>query len=319
MRVLQLMLLILAPACCSDSGRTAVAVRPASDVAGPTFTLGEVADVSGADRALAERIRSVALGTSPLPGLSRSLYLTDVVARLRLNHFDPEQFAVTVPAGVRITRRGAEVPVTGLTEAAVAAVRAALKDSAPDAVVEPVGQPPRLIAEPGKMEFQAGPVQGRLEGGTVTVPISVLVDGKPSRQVTVSIRIRRTVIALIARRTLPPHTVLTADDVVLAQLDSASGEAPVVDLAEVLGKRTTRQVTIGQPITASAIQGAPVIETGARVTLEITVGGVRISAPAIARSQGAVAERIPVFALDTRKLLTGVVVDGTTVRAEEGQ
>lgn len=294
-----------------------VTVRAASDVPGRVFTIGEIAEVSGTDRKLAEQVKAVEAGTSPLPGLTRMLTEGDIVTRLRFNHLDPKSIKLVCPPTIRIARGGSEVAAADIIRVATAALMAARKGKDDGATIEPAQLPARMFVAPGKQELQAGAPRGVLEAGTAVVPVTVMVDGKPAKTVDVPFRMKRTATAVLAKHVLEPHHVLTEDDLTVGEIELAPGaQTPLSDLHAALGKRTARQIAQGAALTANAVESAPAILTGAKVTVEIVVGGVHISAPAIARGQAAVGEPIRVFCVDTKRDMTGVIVDATTVRVE---
>src|SRR5438309_109855 len=55
-----------------------VTVRPNCEVTGPTFTLGEIAEIRSEDAALAAQLAGIEIGASPLPGLSRLINPGDI-------------------------------------------------------------------------------------------------------------------------------------------------------------------------------------------------------------------------------------------------
>jgi len=294
-----------------------VTVREVADVAGRVFTLGEIAEVAGADRNLAAQVAAVEVGTSPLPGLSRPLSPADILARLRFHRIDPKRVQLTCPAAIRITRGGSEIPVDEIVQAAAEALRAARKDPDDGAIVEAAPLVARLFVVPGKRAYKAGTPRGQVEGGLAVVPVTVLVDGKPAKTVEVHFKIKRMVVTVVAKRPLEARATLTADDVMTAQVEARPGmSALLTDPGTVVGKRTTRRIAAGAPLTVASIESVPVITTGAKVTVQIAAGGIQISAPAVARSAGAIGEEIRVFVTATRKELKGTVVDGSTVRVE---
>src|SRR5262249_2846239 len=68
-----------------------ITVRAMSEVSGETFTLGQIAEITGADKAFADQLAAVPLGTSPLAGLSRPLTPADILTRLRAQRIDPQK------------------------------------------------------------------------------------------------------------------------------------------------------------------------------------------------------------------------------------
>jgi flagella basal body P-ring formation protein FlgA len=224
---------------------------------------------------------------------------------------------IVCPAGTRISRVTSTVPNSAVEDAAIAAFRASRPDLPADAeiVVEPSSL--NLCVAPGKVDVVAGAPRGNGETAPASVPISLVVDGKPVRSVEVMLRVRRTISAVVATRLVPAQTVLTAADVTIGRVDAAAaGPAPILDPAEVIGKRTARQLQAGRPIPADAVVSPPVILSGQAVEIDSVAGGAHAYAPGIARSSAAPGATVRVFCLKTQKELVGIAVDAKTVRIE---
>lgn len=317
MRLLALFNLILIAHVGPDAPVTVV-VHDAADVAGAEFTLGQIADVTGADSALAAQVTAVKIGTSPLAGLSRTIGQGDILLKLRAARIDTRRVDVKCPTAVKVTRSGAEIPAEEMVQAAVAKVTEERKALADGATVEAVPLTGKWFVQPGKREYRAVVSRGSVETGPVVVNVTTLVDGNPVKAVDVTVKIRRMVAALRVRRPLPPHTVLTADDVTLGTTEYLPGApVPIADLQAVLGKRTTRQLALGDLLVESSVELAPAVQAGQAVTLEIVVGGIHLECPAVARQAGAIGQTIRVYNSETRKEMLATVVDGKTVRVEE--
>lgn len=295
-----------------------VVVRENVDVAGAEFTLGQIAEVTGADKMLATQVSCVRVGTSPLAGLSRSIEQGDIIIKLRASHIDPKRIDLKCPARVRITRAGAEISAEEMIQAAIAKVTEGRKAIGDGATLEALPLAGRWFSVPGKREYKAVVSRGSVESGPVIVNVTTMVDGNPVKSVDVTVKIKRMVPTLRARRPLAPHTLLTADDLTLGTTEYLPGAPlPVADLQAVIGKRTTRQLAMGDLIAETSVELAPVMQAGQQVTLELVIGGIRLLSPATTRQAGALGQTIRVYSNDTHKEFTATVVDGKTVRVEE--
>jgi flagella basal body P-ring formation protein FlgA len=244
----------------------------------------------------------------------------DILIRLRFNHLDPKSIELVCPSLIHITRAGSAVAVDDLVQAATTKLTEERKKLNDDATVEPAQLPAPGIVAPGKREYQASILRGSLETGPVVMQVVTLVDGKPVRTVEVPFRIKRMVKALLAKRVLAAHAVLTDDDVTVGSIEAVAGAAaPLTDVQAVLGKRTTRQILQGAALTDNGVEAAPVVASGAEVTLEFVVGGIHLSTPAVTRASGGIGQTIRVFATDTKKEFMATVVDAKTVRVEESR
>ena len=299
------------------SAIAAITVRPQSDVAGPTIRLADVAEISSSDKALAAQLGSIEIGAAPLVGLSRSLMRADVITRLRFNHIDPDKIEVVSAPMFSVSRGGADVPVAEVVEFATRTLNAARKDAADGLQIEALPIPYKWVVSPGKREMQAGPMRGSLDGNLVTLPVTLLVDGKPAKTVEVSFRLKRLIPVLVATHPLEAHAVVKAEDLSLTTQEVAPGTVAITDASLVIGMRTTRQLPAGAVISKNAVEGIPVLTFGAPVVVRVQVGNILVETSGVARSQGAVGDRVRIFVPKTNKEVTAIVVDAKTVRLED--
>lgn len=295
-----------------------ITVHATSEVKGATFTLGEIADMSGGDKALLVRLRAVEIGASPLPGTARPLTPGDVLVHLRAHHLDGRQVTIITPPELSIRRIGNEAPTDKVTQVALEAAKAAVKDL-PEATLEIVSAPAGVMLPTGQMHLLAGAVHGDPRLGTLIVPVALMVDGRTARTIDVTLRVHRKVRVLVTNRALEPHQVLTAEDLSLVQEDLPSGfTQPVYKLEEAVGKRTLRRISANAPLPADALETPPVIEANSRITIAYEFGVVRIKAPGLAQQAGKIGDTIRVYATDTHREMDAVIVDSHTVRIVEG-
>ena len=305
------------PAVLTAKRAASVTVRPNSEVTGSAFTLGEIAEITGEDAALIAQLTSIEIGASPLPGLSRIINPGDVTVRLRQYHLDSPRVEVALPPGMRITRSGHDVAADEIAKAAIESARDAIKNQ-PDATLEVVGGSTKLMVATGKTQILAGAWRGSPELGSLTVPVSILVDGKPVQTVDVVLRIHRKITALVARHAIQLHDVIGPQDVVLTIVDVTSAVgSTVTSIEESLGKRATRRIPALAPIVADMLEKAPLIAANDSITIEMIYGALRVTAAGIARQTGAEGDKIHVYLTDTKKELDAIVIDKHTARVED--
>ncbi|MCS6777566.1 MAG: flagellar basal body P-ring formation chaperone FlgA [Chloroherpetonaceae bacterium] len=300
-----------------DSGPVMVTVRALVEVPGPVFTLGEIAELSGADSGLIARLRQVEIGTSPLPGYARTVTPGDITVRLRAAKLEGPRVVVQAPPLIRVSRMRNDVPPVEVTQAALAVAEQAIKDL-PDATLEPLPLAGPVVLPPGRVTLMPGAYRGHPEMGTLYVPVRMSVDGRTVQTVEVAFRVRRRMSVVVASRTIEPNTVLTAADVSVMRVELPPGFAhPVVKVEEAVGKRARRQLRAHLPIATDMLETPPDLVANARVTIEFVIGAVRITAPGVAREAGVVGDTIRVYCTETKKEVEAVIVDGRTVRVTE--
>ena len=295
----------------------AVTSRLISEVSGSAFTLGEIADFSGKDAALIKRLRAVEVGTSPLPGSSRSLSPGDIVVKLRAAHLETAQVTLTAPPSMEIRRAHVGLENAELVKAALEAAKPLLADL-PDTTLTADGPPLNLNLPTGKMTLVAGACKGRPESGSLFVPIAIQVDGKPFQTVEIALKTHRVVRVVIANRQMEPGDIVQADDVSLAKMDVPPSFArPLTSVKPAIGKRIKKRVLMDSPLSALDLEVPPAVLANVEVTIQFNYGAIQVTARARTLQSGAVGETIRVQTTDTHKELDAVIVNSHTVRMIE--
>lgn len=291
-----------------------ITVRPQSEVIGSWFTLGEIADIKGGDKTLRDRLSAIQVGVSPLPGLSRIIWPGDITVRLRSNKLDIPQLRLDALPETKITRASNSLEADEVTKAALIAGQIAIKDI-PDATLEPSQTAQKIVLPTGRLLIVAGGFRGTPESGSITIPVTMVVDGKAVQTVEVALKVRRKARVLLAKRAISPHEILTADDVYLAIAQLPAGfTQPCLDFKDAVGKRTRRNLMADLPISTVNLEIPPAINANDKITIEWIFGTARITAPGLSHQTGFIGDTIRVFATDTKKELDAVVVDSRTVR-----
>lgn len=119
----------------------------------------------------------------------------------------------------------------------------------------------------------------------------------------------------VARRALKRLAVLDSDDVELRTISLSQTDRGYPNQTEsIVGKRLLRPVAAGTPLLLDLLADAPTIARGASVTLLVEANGVRVTTAGQAKEEGFTGNSISVMNLDSRKVVYGEVVDGTTVK-----
>jgi flagella basal body P-ring formation protein FlgA len=285
MRCGLLWLLVLAPAW---SSAAEVRLKAEAVVAGPYFTLGDIAAVDG------EALRGLRIGLSPRAAGALTLQSDDVqrvLLRLR-----PELRGGLEVQGSKTTvvRRGPlqTMDFARVQEAAHDALRAALAEryvrfeskslaEAARAVTLPAGNPglsarlPALVPAPRK----------------ATVWVDIHVDGRLYQAVPVAFELRAYAPALVARRALRPGEQPGPGDFDRGEPDVAGHGVPVAELGSM---RLTRPLAAGSILTAGHVESAPAVARNQEVRVRLAVGAVAVETTAIAARDAAAGEVIRV-------------------------
>lgn len=312
MRLLALTIIAWVTASVRCAPQPRIHLRELSTVNGAQFTLGEVADFEGVDAQTASRLRAVVLGTSPLPGLERSLTREQVIIRLRQHGFQPEAFEIVLPARIIVRREAHILQADRLVDVAVQKLRqsAGLSDN----VQVECDVPPRILPLPHS-DAQITPGEPRALGASLyLVPLTVTCAGTAPVTLNVRLRVKRWCEAVVATQAIRAGEAIDPSAVTVQRVAvSDDGDDLVSDISEVVGRIARRPIAVGQPIRRTSIDEPAVIRRGQDVKLLVKLNGAEIEAGAIAQQDGKVGDRIRVQVVDTRKTLLATVVDAQTV------
>lgn len=143
--------------------------------------------------------------------------------------------------------------------------------------------------------------------GNITVGVRCAGPKPWKLYVSAKVRIYQEVVVL--RRSLPRHSRIAMQDVVLAELETTFITSPVVtEIAEAIGKELTRSVTADRPLTYSMLRQPVVVRRGQRVTLLYRSPGIEVRGSATALDDGGRGEQISARPLGASRTLTGVVL-----------
>lgn len=292
-----------------------IEVRDLSVVKSPQFALGDVATFSGTDNQTQERLAGVVLGTSPLPGLERTITVQQIVTRLRQHGFRPEAFEIVAPAKIVVRREAHLFRAQQAVEAAVQKLRETVLLGDGDQVV--CDTPPRDFSLPNSnVQVSAGEPRG-LGAGLYLVPVRVMCEGTSPVTLHVRLRVSLWREVLVARRAIHTGEAISSDMVVLQRIAFASEDPDLfTDPAEVMGKVARRPIAIGLPVKRSAIDEPALVRRGQNVKLLVQLDGAVIETSAVALQDGKAGARIRVQVADTRKTLLATVADAETVTVD---
>jgi flagella basal body P-ring formation protein FlgA len=288
MRTICLIVITLLAATPTLAG-TSIALRAEATVPGPQVTLGEIADIA-ADTDAAARLAVVVVAASPLPGKTHTVTRTQILAHLRRPGV-AEAVVLTGAQSVAVTRSAIIVSGDDLA----AAGRDALAALAPEEVTPEVvcsRRPADIEAPEGAVEVRAEVGPGTL-GGTRTVTVAVLVDGKPYRTALVTYSVKLWAEVVVAKQFVPRHAGLDPAAFAVERRDIAliAGH-PLRSLDELANLRATRAIPINAVVTEAQVEEPPVISRGDLVAVIVRSGAITVTTQAVALADARMGEAI---------------------------
>jgi len=291
-----------------------VSLRAESTVRGASIRLGDVADIKGPDPTLAARLRTIDIGRAPLPGLSRTLDVPYIKARLRLVQVDPEALTWDVPAAITVVAASQRLTGGDLVAAAREQVETLRAGDAGSVSIQPAALPPDLTLPDGVLELKARVNPGTELTGTVPVTVEAWVDGAKVRALSVALRVVPLAEVLVAARLIPRGTVLTPEDVRADRRTLVPGVEPFREPGTVLGQRAVRNIAPGDLIVPAALEFPPLVRRGDIVTLTVQGPGLVAVTQGEAREDGKAGQIIRVRNRSSGREVYGQVEGERSVR-----
>ncbi|HHT74283.1 MAG TPA: flagellar basal body P-ring formation protein FlgA [Firmicutes bacterium] len=123
---------------------------------------------------------------------------------------------------------------------------------------------------------------------------------------------------VVAAREISRLQIIAASDLEI-RYESRPGAAwNSGELEDFVGKRATRHFPSGAVLTLTGVEVPPLIERGTPVVIVSEVGGIKVSAPGVARAAGGLGEIIPVENTISKQVVYGEIMDAETVRVMVG-
>ncbi len=142
------------------------------------------------------------------------------------------------------------------------------------------------------------------------------LEGVSKWNVFLPITIRAYGTAWVLKSHVLPGTVLTENDAVEAEVDWAEERTPIMaNPSQWVGQVAARTLPAGQALRAGMTRAAQVFQSGSQVTVVAHGAGFQITSAGQAMSAGVVGQSARVK-MDNGRILSGMVVDGRTVRLD---
>lgn len=311
-----LLLALWAPgAPASTSSPVVLIAKEMIEIDSPRIRMGQIVAIDATTPEMADRLARIEIGRAPLAGQTRGISREYILLRLRQSGIDPSTLDLRLPtkirvrrSAVRITREEMEMMVRDHLMATVSSDEAQINITAvriKDDVLLPKGE----IHHEVQRQHQSAPSR--------MLPVSIVfkVDGRFVRKVSalVSLEIMQNVV--VSRKPIPRFKVITAQDVMMRQVNVASMADTVIrSIESVVGKRARRAIGMHDAMHTNMVEWPPVVQKGDRVTIIAESGNLRITALGEVRSTGKVGQQVRVVNLDSKKNITAQVVDQRTVR-----
>ena len=310
------------PHSATDREVVLVTLRSQATSGGSRVCIGDLAGLSGGDRTLREAIGLLDVADVPEPGTALWISKEQVFYRIRIAGIDPQQFRMEGMKTVQVARTSAHQPEDEIIAVAKKFVAKSLPAEAQDISIQlarpvsgiparlPTGEKPRL--EP-RFETPTVPL------GHVQVSVAMIVGGQVLATIPVHFVVQLRQNVAVTTRRLERGEPLNDKNVFFMPFTVERLEDYVTTPQSLVGQRTKRFVSAGQPLTKSDIEPSPselpiLVKQQRLVKMVAQVGGLEIGTVGEALQDGRAGELIRVRNIDSQLVVVGKVVDRSTVQ-----
>jgi len=309
----------LAAAVQAQAQQASVRLRAHADAAGVRATLGQLADIEGADAALVRRLASTEVALAPRVGQVQSLRRDAIARRVELAHPALRgKLAWQGADAVELRTAGEPIDAQTLRALAERTLVEALAARGLRAEVQPSGEPTELRLPAGTRRLSARLAEQGALSRRMCVWVDVELDGRGYRSVPVWFAVKAYREVLVAAEPLRAGDALHAGQLRTESFDVATlTSAPLpVKGGSPNGLRLRRPVAAGQPLTAAAVEARPAVLRDAPVQVQVTLGAVSLQTAGIALADARLGETVKARNPASNESFGAIVVAESAVRVE---
>jgi flagellar basal body P-ring formation protein FlgA len=281
-------------------------------VVGPSYFLGEVADVKGTDETIIARLRRMEIGAAPSAGRTVKLTPSTVRVVLRKNGFNRD-----------ILVEGAEetIVTTSRQELDTAELLPAIKSlvvnktgQSPEDVSVVLGSATTVVLPSGVLTTRIKPPHsGKYEGSQLFMA-EMMVDGRLAKTQPLRATVDIQASVVVARARIERGEKLTAENVGVQKVStSKAGTNALRVLSSAVGRTAGRMMVPGTVIQLGDLSDPPAVRRNASVAALVRFNNVELTVDAKALDDGKVGQVIRIQNATTGKIFKARVVDEKNV------
>ena len=296
-----------------------IIMPPQVSIEGAMMTLGQVADISGDDELLVEKLRQFKLGSAPVPGSSVVLTKELLVMRLASLGSAVSGIVWQMPETVTVTTRFQTIKGQVLLDKAIGAAeeRAGRSISSGEISIAPtgIGNVQDVVIPVGNIEITSDVPYGIHYNTPTTITVIVSVNGKVVHKINLRLDVKLYQQVVVSASSISLGEILTADKLRYERMDTGRmGSGYFTDVSKVLGLMTRRALTPGMVVTEAMVNKPSLIKRGNIVTIIARMGGMEVTGSGQAMQDGSEGQLIRVQNISSTKIVSAKVLDASTVQ-----
>ena len=315
--VFGLLLGLIRPKDASAGHVTEIRMKSSAEVGGRVVRLTDVATLSHPEEGMAERFCRIKVSEAPFPGKSR--WVTAKQVRMGLTRFgvDPSLYRILSSGPTRVRRRALQVKAQRICDAVKRHIQANTPWRSDQMKIKPITYSQDVTVVDGQLSLQVKSPKHSDWLGSIPFTVSVFVDGKIAKKVTVPVTIEVWSDVVLAAIPLGKYQIIESKHVRVEKMNlTRVPENAVLRIEQAVGSRTNRNIAVNSILRGDQIELPPVVKRGDVVQVVAESKRMKISVKARAKESGAKGKMIRVQNLRSKKTIYAQVVDSTTVQVE---
>ena len=278
------------------------------------LTLGDIAEIIGADNAKVETLKKVNLGSAPSPG-SRMVLNNELlgmrISAASLNYNDVTWY---IPDNITIIAKSQTISGQELLVTAQNYIKSNIPQAITDYTIENVNLPQDLLIREGTVTLKPVLPYGVRYNAPTNVFINVMVDDVLVKKVELRFNVKRYEQVVVLTNPLMPNQIITGADLAIVRVDiSKIPQGYINDINKIIGKVVLRVLAAETVLNNGMLYNPIIINKASTVEIVYQNNGIEVRAVGTALQDGREGEMIRVQNEDSKKIISGLVFDESPV------
>ncbi|MEN6521536.1 MAG: flagellar basal body P-ring formation chaperone FlgA [Armatimonadota bacterium] len=285
-----------------------ILVQPSPEVSAAQIKLVDLAKVQSSDAVLAQKLASVLICPSPLPGKTRVITRDQIIVAMRRQGIDESSINLMCPIQFSVKRTASLVTGKALFDTAQEYL---LADSSRmgTVTVEPVRLPADISVPMGSLEIRVKDTYQKSPKGRANLPVEIIINGQVYTTVNLPVNVRVFSQVMVAAKPIGRTEAISSENIIFENREITTLPGDLVTDQPQTSVTATVPIAQGSVIRRSWLAEPPVIKSGDAVTVVVSGEMVRVADKGVAVMDGQKGDEIKVRLLGDVREVRGTVVE----------
>lgn len=273
--------------------RATIMVRPNAETAAENAIIADMAAVKCADKSLSQKLMTIQVCSSPLPGKTRIVTKEQILIAMRREGVGDGTVELLCPAEVNVKRTASIVTGQSLFDTAKAFILSNGSFTGTVDVQQIRIQPDQSVLT-GKFEVRVSPGTKPARKGQTYIPVEIVIDGKVYKTISVSAMVKLVAPVLVAKQPITRLSKLTDANTAIEERDVTNLPSDILNTIPSSEMSATVNISEGSIIREGWVSAPIAVKSGDAVTVVVESGTTRLSEKGTAVQDGCIGEVIRV-------------------------